>query len=30
VDYDMVLAHAQLVIDTRGVYRTPHERVVKA
>ncbi len=30
VDYDLVLAHAPLVIDTRGVYREPHEKVVKA
>lgn len=30
VDYEMVLRAAQLVIDTRGVYRAPHERVVKA
>lgn len=30
VDYDLVLAHAPLVLDTRGVYRAPHERVVKA
>ena len=30
VDYDLVLEHSRLVIDTRGVYRGPHEKVVKA
>ena len=30
VDYDLVLQNSQLVVDTRGVYRTPHERVIKA
>lgn len=30
VDYDRVLEHASLVVDTRGVYRQPHEKVVKA
>ncbi len=30
VDYELVLEHAQLIIDTRGVFRAPHERVVKA
>ncbi len=30
VDYDAVVRHASLVIDTRGVYRTPRENVVKA
>ena len=30
VDYDLVLQNSQLIIDTRGVYRTPHESVVKA
>jgi UDP-N-acetyl-D-glucosamine dehydrogenase len=30
VDYDLVLRHARLVVDTRGVYRAPHEKVVKA
>ncbi|MEM7300009.1 MAG: nucleotide sugar dehydrogenase [Pseudomonadota bacterium] len=29
-DYDMILDNAQLVIDTRGVYREPHDKVVKA
>jgi UDP-N-acetyl-D-glucosamine dehydrogenase len=30
VDYDLVAAHARLVVDTRGVYRTPRANVVKA
>ncbi len=30
VDYDAVVRHARLVIDTRGVYRAPRENVVKA
>ena len=30
VDYDNLLEHAQLVVDTRGVYRQPHPKVVKA
>ena len=30
VDYDLVAAHAQLIIDTRGVYRAPRANVVKA
>ncbi len=30
VDYDLVLAHAPLIVDSRGVYRAAHERVVKA
>jgi UDP-N-acetyl-D-glucosamine dehydrogenase len=30
VDYDLVLRHAPLVVDTRGVYRGTHPRVVKA
>ena len=30
VDYDLVLEHAPLVVDTRGVYRSPHPKVVKA
>jgi UDP-N-acetyl-D-glucosamine dehydrogenase len=29
-DYDMILANAQLVIDSRGVYRDQAENVVKA
>jgi len=30
IDYDFVVRHAQLVVDTRGVYRTPRSNVVKA
>ncbi len=30
VDYELVLRHAPLVVDTRGVYRGRHEKVVKA
>ncbi len=30
VDYDMLLTHAQLIVDTRGVYRQPHPNVMKA
>ena len=30
VDYAKLLEHAQLMVDTRGVYRAPHPRVVKA
>jgi UDP-N-acetyl-D-glucosamine dehydrogenase len=30
LDYAWVLEHAALVVDTRGVYRQPSERVVKA
>jgi UDP-N-acetyl-D-glucosamine dehydrogenase len=30
VDYGLVLEHAKLVIDARGVYRAPHPKVVKA
>lgn len=29
-DYSMILRHAQLIIDSRGVYRTPAQNVVKA
>jgi UDP-N-acetyl-D-glucosamine dehydrogenase len=29
-DYELVLKHASLIIDTRGVYRMPHWKVVKA
>lgn len=29
-DYDMIRANAQLIIDSRGVYREPAENVVKA
>ncbi|MCP4202862.1 MAG: nucleotide sugar dehydrogenase [bacterium] len=30
VDYDLVLEHGPLVVDTRGVYRQAHEKVIKA
>lgn len=30
VDYEQVLRHAPLIVDTRGVYRTPHPRVIRA
>ncbi|MBM4394725.1 MAG: nucleotide sugar dehydrogenase [Deltaproteobacteria bacterium] len=30
VDWKRLLADARLIIDTRGVFRTPHEKVVKA
>ena len=30
VDYDQVVKHAKLVVDTRGVYRKPYPNVVKA
>ncbi|WP_044246823.1 nucleotide sugar dehydrogenase [Chondromyces apiculatus] len=30
VDYDLVLEHAQLIVDTRGIYRKAHPKVVKA
>ena len=30
VDYELVLEHAPLVVDTRGVYRAKSEKVVKA
>jgi UDP-N-acetyl-D-glucosamine dehydrogenase len=30
VDYGMVLRHAPLVVDTRGVYRKAHAKVVRA
>jgi UDP-N-acetyl-D-glucosamine dehydrogenase len=29
-DYDLIRAHAQLIIDSRGVYRVPAENVIKA
>lgn len=29
-DYDALLEHAQLIVDTRGKYRQAHEKVVKA
>jgi UDP-N-acetyl-D-glucosamine dehydrogenase len=28
--YDAILEHSRLVVDTRGKYRDPHERVVRA
>ena len=30
VDYDLVLKHAPLIVDTRGIYRVPLPHVVKA
>jgi UDP-N-acetyl-D-glucosamine dehydrogenase len=30
VDYDFVLEHSRLVVDTRGRYRGRHPKVVKA
>ena len=30
VDYDLVLKHAPLIVDTRGIYRVPVPNVVKA
>ena len=30
VDYELVAAHAPLIVDTRGVYRAPRSNVVKA
>jgi len=30
IDYAALLEAAKLIVDTRGVYRTPHERVVPA
>ena len=30
VDYDLVLKHAPLIVDTRGIYRGPVPHVVKA
>jgi UDP-N-acetyl-D-glucosamine dehydrogenase len=30
VDYDMILEHADLIVDTRGVFRGNHPNVVKA
>ena len=30
VDYEMVARHAPVVVDTRGVFRTPRSNVVKA
>ncbi|WP_438027346.1 nucleotide sugar dehydrogenase [Sorangium sp. So ce233] len=30
VDYDLVLKHAALIVDTRGVYRAENQKVIKA
>jgi UDP-N-acetyl-D-glucosamine dehydrogenase len=30
VDYELVLSHARLIVDTRGVFRAPAPNVVKA
>ncbi len=30
VDYELVAAHASLILDTRGVFREARENVVKA
>jgi UDP-N-acetyl-D-glucosamine dehydrogenase len=30
VDYELVLAHAPLIVDTRGVFRAPSPKVVRA
>ena len=30
VDYAAVLEHAQLIVDTRGIYRAAHRKVIKA
>ncbi len=30
VDWDLVVAEASLVVDTRGVYRAPHANVIRA
>ncbi len=29
-NYDLILEHASSIVDTRGVYRTPHPKVLKA
>lgn len=29
-DYDMILEHSALIVDARGVYREPHEKVISA
>lgn len=29
-DYDLIQAHARLIVDTRGVYREPADHIVKA
>lgn len=30
IDYDMIAAHAPLILDSRGVYRDPADNIVKA
>ena len=30
VDYSLVLEHARLIVDARGVFRTPHSKVTRA
>ena len=30
IDYEGVLEHSSLIVDTRGVYRVADERVIKA
>jgi len=30
LDYNLIAAHAQLIVDTRGRYRTPAENIIKA
>jgi hypothetical protein len=30
IDWDRLLAEARLIVDTRGVYRVPHDKVVPA
>ncbi len=29
-DYDLIKAHAELIVDTRGRYLEPHDRIIKA
>lgn len=29
-DYELIKAHAQLIVDTRGVYRNPSENIIRA
>lgn len=29
-DYELIRAHARLIVDTRGKYRTPHANIIKA
>jgi UDP-N-acetyl-D-glucosamine dehydrogenase len=29
-DYDMIKAHAALIVDTRGRYLEPHDTIIKA